>query len=287
MRRSLVWLSVPVLLTAVATACSADGTWRGCDRSAGPIAHPPGADQVVLRMDSVGGLPPPVYVDEAPRLSVYGDGRVVIAVPYGASPRPALPELREARLTEAGLQEVLHEAEAACLLRSDHRLEVPGVYDVPFTTFVIAAAGEQHTTAVQALGFDAPGISAPSEQEAERATLLRLEDRLLSIPTWLPNRATAWRPYEPDEMRVYVQAATEPVTSEQKPADWPLAQALAELGDPVPNWTSVRCAVVRGRQLDALLPSARPAAWDTQWRDGGDLYRVYFRPLLPDEHGCP
>jgi hypothetical protein len=49
----------------------------------------------------------------------------------------------------------------------------------------------------------------------------------------------------------------------------------------------MRCAVVSGQDWSDVRALAARATTLTPWVSGGDRYAITFRPLLPDEAGCP
>lgn len=114
----------------------------------GAIAHPTGADDVIVRIvhseNGWGG----VYSD-AFNVTVYGDGRVVIVPPTAAS-TPPLPEATVLRVTEAGIQRLLRAARAAGLLRTTDYGQA-GVTDQGTSRIEVAATGTTHTDDVYAL----------------------------------------------------------------------------------------------------------------------------------------
>ncbi len=58
-----------------------------------------------------------------PSFTLYGDGRAIVQGPITMEyPGPALPNLRQVRLTEAGVQAVLAAAQSAGLLDGDRDL---------------------------------------------------------------------------------------------------------------------------------------------------------------------
>ncbi len=71
----------------------------------------------------------------------------------------------------------------------------------------------------------------------------------------------------------------------QRPVRWPLATPLDRL---VSTTTAggLRCGVVTGDDLRALLPKLETANTLTPWVDGGGRSSLLVRPLLPDETGC-
>jgi hypothetical protein len=73
---------------------------------------------------------------------------------------------------------------------------------------------------------------------------------------------------------------------EQPPVAWPLAD-LATAGEPVANPAiEVRCQVVEGDDLAALLPVLQDANSLSVFESDGEFYSLIPRPLLPGEAGC-
>jgi hypothetical protein len=256
------------------------------------IEHPQGADELVLRVVTGGGLVPPEYaLRELPGFSLYGDGRLVVRGPeILIYPGPALPNLVQRQVGEEGVQALLAAADEAGLLGPSRHYDFPGIADAPTTTFTVVADGEQRVVSAYALGLEAPGQPGVSEEENQaRAALLDFSTKLGDLPAWLPAGSLgAEEPYVFDELRVYVRpytASPEPglVQAEKR---WPLAAPLAAFGQPVEDLPDTRCGVVMGEELATLLPAAQESSELTPWTSEGSRYLLLFRPLLPDEHGC-
>jgi hypothetical protein len=112
----------------------------------------------------------------------------------------------------------------------------------------------------------APG----SEEQAEL-------DRLLGSFA-----ATGETFYEPEAMAVFAAPAG-PVSVE--PLDIPAVPAPTVMPWPL-DGLAEGCAVVRGPELERLLPAAGRAHVLTRWRSGSRLWAVAFRPLVPGEESC-
>jgi hypothetical protein len=267
-------------------------TITACGGGRGAIEHPQGADELVLRVATGGGLVPPEYVlRELPGFSLYGDGRLVVRGPEVLIyPAPALPNVIQRQVSEDGVQALLAAADGAGLLGPSRHYDFPGIADAGTTTFTVVADGERHVVSAYALGLEAPGQPGISEEENEaRAALLEFSTKLSDLQAWLPERSLGpEEPYAFDELRVYVRpytASPEPeLVQVEKP--WPLAQPLTTFGQPVEILPDARCGVVAGEELATLLPAAREANELTPWTSEGARYLLLFRPLLPDEHGC-
>jgi len=262
----------------------------------GTIAHPTGAEDLVLRIDRTGGLLPPFYaVTELPLFVLYGDGRVITQGPQiMIYPPPALPNLLETRLTEEGVQAILHEAQAAGLLEGDRRYELPTIADAPITLFTVNAGGRTSTVSVYALSeaeLNDPNLSPEDRQVRQR--LRDFLDKALSFSSWLPPTAIA-KPetsYEISRLQLVVvpadQAIDEPVDVQPAEMEWPLAGPLGEFGEPYQVMgMQARCGIAERAELAAVLDAMSQANTLTRWRSGDALYAVFPRPLLPGEAGC-
>jgi hypothetical protein len=66
---------------------------------------------------------------------------------------------------------------------------------------------------------------------------------------------------------------------------WPLPVPLSSFG--TPGAAGFRCGVVEGADLDTLRKPASESNEATPWTSDQKRYQLVFRPLLPDETGCP
>ena len=283
-------------VTLLAGACgrlSDDGNGSGSSGNNDPgIAHPTGADDLVLRVAQGGGFVPVEYnLRSVPGISIYGDGRMIVEGPMiEIYPSPALPNFQVTRLSEDAIQAILEAAERAGLLGSDASYDYPCVTDVPTTTFTVNAGGGTHTISAYALGF-AEGAEATGQCEGvdldARQKLFEFQNELGDLRSWLPEGSIGQEePFSPSEMRVYVTSYLGDPELEQRPATWPLAATLDRFGEPDANLQDLRCGVIGGDDLSTLLPEAQQANQLTPWTSGGNEYGLVFRPLLPDEHTC-
>jgi hypothetical protein len=305
MRSPFVGAVVAAVVAAVALAACTPGSGAGTpapssppDRSPSPspaapgIVHPTGASDVVIRIERMGGFVAPGWVLTAlPDVSVYGDGLVVTqGVQVAIYPAPALPAIVQSRVSEAGLQRILEDARSAGLLGPDRRFENPGITDVPWTVFTVAADGATHTTSAYALreGEDSPSV--PADERVARGELTAFSAKLQDL-SWLGADVVATSaPYEYANLRVFVMPAQPDQTAEIQPsfADWPLAGDLASFGAPLTGYGSAqRCGIVSGADLASLRGALQAANALTFWKSGGATYQLGLRPLLPDEQGCP
>lgn len=280
MRRSIAALVVATLL---ATACQTVG---------GSIVHPTGANELVLRIETGGGLVPwDFQLGQVPELSIFGDGRVIVTGPQIAIyPGPALPNLVTFRLSEDGLQRLLENARAAGLLGPDAHYDYPGIADAPTTTFTVVADGKRHVVSAYALSMTGNDVQVDPAVRRARAALAEFEQKTSDLRSWLADRIV-----EPEtvlrfeSLRVYATAAAPDASGGVEPnfADWPLSVSLAAFGGPASNPPDIRCGVVEGADLVTLLPAIQASNELTFWRSEGATYHLVLRPLLPDESGCP
>jgi hypothetical protein len=257
-----------------------------------PIAHPTGADEAILRVETTGGFVPVEWVLTAlPDYALYGDGRLIAPGPTTLEfPGAALPNLRQIRLSEAGMQALLREARAAGLL--DGGASYPGapVTDVGTTVVTITAGGQTSEVSAYGLGIE-DGV--PAEAVAPRQAILGFLE-LLADPTRLPAGSVLEenQPYEVERLQVVARAATSQEVAESgAPVAWPLDGSLAEFGEPLTELQAqlgdARCGVVEGEEAEAAVAALARTTQLTPWESGGATWRVFVRPLLPDEVGCP
>ncbi len=120
--------------------------------------------------------------------------------------------------------------------------------------------------------------------------MLEFQGALTNLPPWLGTDLIAeGLPYEFDELRIFARPGLPPEEPglAQPDLEWPLSEPLASFGEPYPMGQDARCGTVSGDDLQMLLPMAMSANQLTPWESDGERYELLFRPLLPDESGCP
>jgi hypothetical protein len=99
------------------------------------------------------------------------------------------------------------------------------------------------------------------------------------------------QPWDPTGLRLYVTEGNPVSDIEEPEIAWPLETPLSEFGEPMGKAgdpaSGTRCGTVEGADLDKLLPSVQKATGISPWTSEGAVYGILFRPLLPDESGCP
>jgi hypothetical protein len=242
------------------------------------IAHPTGAADIVLRLESGGGFVPIDFLaTSAPSFTLYGDGTVVFRDPAATPPAPAgnvtrLAPFQSIRLDEEGIQALLADAIGRGGLGIAAGPYIGQGADLPTTTFTITADGrtkqvnvmalspEMHPqdtliiTALAGLGQRLDGFAAAVAGEqvytpaAYRGVLMSTDQAVGPVVEW------PWPAIKPadfmsgDNDFLKLRALT--------PAD------VAALGIPG----------VEGGFLGLTLKAA-----------DGTLYSFSLRPLLPDE----
>jgi len=254
---------------------------------AGAISHPTGADEVVLRVSTAGGLLAPLVAYTAvPEFTLYGDGRIVATGPTTQQyPQAALPNLQTAVVSEQDIQAILAAAKEAGLFQNGVDYGQPGVADVGTTTITVNADGMAYTSQIYALGFeDASGLTA--QQQQARAAVGDFTGKL-GDPSAITGNQAAWEPYDFSALAVYSRPVDTTASTDQGGVQpnhlpWPLAD-LAAAGESLPAPGGLRKLVVTGDDLNLLKPLLDKATQITLWKSGDTEYNLSFRPLLPDE----
>lgn len=274
-------------LALLASACGQGNGGIGGNGGGDGIDHPTGSDDIVLRLELVGGFVPIDYTLRAvPRVSLYGDGRLIVEGPViEIYPGPALPNLQVTRLSEEAVAAILEAARGAGLMDGDATYDYPCVADAGTTRFTVVADGRTNVVSAYALGLEAG--DCPDVDAEPRAALAEFQAKLGDLPGWLPEGSIGREEtYVPTEMRVYVQPYRGEPELPQSPIEWPLEPGLDTFGEPVEVLPDARCGVVSEEDLSDLLAAATEANQLTPWTTGAESFALAFRPLLPDEHDC-
>lgn len=288
-KAALAAAAAVTVVSLVAGACgSGDGGSSGGSTSTtgptGAIAHPTGADEIVVQVGAGGGFVPVEYnFTMLPDFTLYGDGTVIVTGPVIAIyPGPALPNLQTTKVSEEVIQEILSAAKEAGLFQNGFDYGYPGVADVPTTTIVVNAEGTTYTSSIYALGFE-DGGGLTMEQQQARAAITPFQGNLTALA--FGSGSYTWTPYEFSSLAVFSRAidpgyAPDPDDVQPNRLVWPLDD-LATAGEEV--HPGLRKVVVAGDDLAALDPLLGQATQITIWESGGADYNLWFRPLLLGE----
>lgn len=254
-----------------------------------PIEHPRRAEEIMVSVsDGADGLTlgyaPWHAVGRPARFLLYGDGTVL--VPASAQ-TGRIPSLTTYRLTEAGIQAVLRQADDAGLLSGTLDYGEPEILDVGSTFVTLRAGGREITHAAYALGLD------DSVQPQRRRTLAGFIDYLAALPTARPDLlAVTPRPYKPASVDVFAweQDEDDGWNVSGPTLEWPLAQPLAKL--PVSDFDSdAGCVSIRRAEVAAVARALRALPEDEDafpiWRSGKRNWLVAFDVNLPGDAPCP
>jgi len=288
--RTVLALAAVVLSAAACGGLADSGDDGGGDDSA-RIAHPTGADELVLRWSYEGGFVPYEYeLRRIPNWSLFSDGTIVVQGPMiEIYPPPAWPSLLATRISEDGIQAILREARDAGLMDGDATYGYPCIADAADTVFTTNAEGGTSVVSAYALTEGEPGACGITDVDEEaRAALAGFQGKLGDLSSWLPPGSIGEEePFDVRQLRVYVLPYERVPDLPQTPVAWPLSTPLSDLGEVVPGQApETRCAVVSGSELETLRPVAEGTNELTPWASDGDEHRLILRPLLPDEHGC-
>jgi len=224
---------------------------------------PDDADAVVAQFTSGGGIAGPCCDPWVmPELTVYGDGRVVVAGD------PA----REAQVRPADVAALLADAAESGLLDDDPPDTGTLCCDLGDTIIVLTDVKATHQMSIIGLGAEGnANAELTTEQRAVRQAALDLRSGLDE----LVQESDEVRDYAPKELAAYVFPGEAGPGVEVPP--WPLEGSLAEGCTHVTTGADTVLADAEARDDDA----------GTTWTSAGRPWRVILRPLLPHEHACP
>ena len=284
-------VAAPAILLAVVAACSpsvtpssppaSPGATGGPSSNPSPTAmagiqHKTGATDVVLRLESGGGMMVESIATDTPIFTLYGDGRVVwrdvnapVPEPVGnVSPRTAL---RSVRLTESAIQSLLEDALTRGGLADAAANYMGQGADLPTTTFTINVNGATKAVSATPLSIEMQPQGGPVI-----AALVALNDRLQGFGTMAGNSDL----YVPTAYRGILMPLDQPFN---EPVAWP--------------WTTIAPADFTGGANEFLLKRTMTPDEVAQLgltgieggflgmtlKSGSKFYTFLLRPLLPDE----
>lgn len=257
----VVLATLSALAVVAVAGCSSKDTPTP---SSAAIAHATGARDLLFRYSIGGGFAPPPPPADAPRVSLYGDGRIVVFGPGGAT---------SARLSEPGIQRLLRVVTDAGLLDGANSFPIPGCADCRETVFTANFNGRATSVSVDELGSTVP---ARSDDAAYRRIegLAHFMDAL-TLSTFRPGEITdAAGPF--DSPGLLVRAAAIETFPPSGGIAWPAGLPSIE--------SLYGGGVVCGAPADALATAAPSGA--ERMQSGSVVAFVVHRPLLPDDPGA-
>jgi hypothetical protein len=252
------------------------GTTPGTGPASG-IAHPTGADDVVLKLSYEGGFVPAGFAFvNVPALLVSGDARVFTqaAVP-AIFPGPLLPSVLVRTITEQGLQALLGVANDAGLLATPPDYAGGnGVADAQSTVLTISANGGTFAHNAYALGVDNPESPARQTLLGVTTTLGDIE-KAAGAASLGPDQS-----FVPTTYRLQARAIdpSELTSQDVEPAvvDWPVA-AVVSLA------AATSCARVDAAAVGSLFLDAKQ---NTYFKEGDIVYQLSVAGVLPGDPAC-
>lgn len=290
-RRAVPTPWAALLLVAAVAACTGPGATATPAASAtpggslGPIAHPTGADEVILRYDVAGGFVPMEWaMVHVPRFTLYGDGTVIFVDTSIQPPRRGdgvvvESPIRTTVLDEEAIQELIAFAlREGGLAIARERYENGMVMDAPTTTFELNADGDAKTVAAYALGLE----GEPDADAATKALLVALTRRLDGFD---PGGAAGSLPWAPLAYRAWLREDEPTPGSIVRSWPWTAFGPGGFVVDDAPGSFGLPSRVVTAAEAALLaidgieggmhgLVLAAPA---------GGTWSLVLRPLLPDE----
>jgi hypothetical protein len=278
------WTAAAVTLFLL-SACARTDAIGAPGESASPGASGSGvpvpADQLVLRVEQIGGLAGPnARIGQLPAVSVYGDGRVITQGPQIAIyPGPALPNVQVQQASPATVDGLVAKGRQLAAAATD--LGRPGVADAG-TTRITVAGRTIDAYALQEAPSNDPALT-PAQQDA-RAKLAAFVEQLTELPT--TNGMPEAQPYQPEALAVLSRTWVKPADDLPSPPAATVWPGPALPGDYLQQGLKQGCLTVTGAEASEVLAAAKTANQNTPWKSGTAVWSVTFRPLLPDESGC-
>lgn len=241
------------------------------------IAHPTGADDVILKVSYEGGfLPAGLAFVNTPTLLVSGDGRVFTqGVVAAIFPGPLLPAVQVRTITEDGIQSLLAIAQAAGLLATPP--DYTGgdrVADAPNTVVTINAGNGSFAHSAYALGIENPEGPA-------RKALLDAVTALTDIEAAAGSANLGVdQAFVPTEYRFQARAVDPSELTGQDPAptvvEWPAESSMALAG-------ATACARLPAAAVGSLFLDAKQ---NTYFKQGDVVYQLAVAGVLPGDPAC-
>lgn len=256
-----------VVLLVVLAAC-----YPGQDSSR--IRHPSGESDVILQLNSVGGLLPWLYHEmDFPRFTLYGDGTLIYWLP---GPRAGL---FKGRLTENGIQEHLR-----FVIKDSRFLDSKTEYANQFvedglTTIInVRADGRELTVRAYGLVPSPPDGATPNEDRKQFARLAAIQERILSLDLRIIDSVDyQWEgEWVPASLTLAVEQVEEPRGREAN--RWPLTSI--RIDRLVPHDRGVARIVLMGEDAQTLVENF-PYGQHHLVKANDATFAILYKPHLP------
>jgi hypothetical protein len=282
LRGTLVAVTVPLfLMTACAQTAGNSAAGAPSSPSGPPTESAPVADDLVLRVESLGGfVPAEQNLGRIPSVSVYGDGRVITQGPTTmVFPGPALPNLQVQMITPELVRELVRQgAEAG--VRNGADFGSPNVADAPSTR---VTAGDQSVNVMALSEAPSNDPQLTAAQRAARTKLSAYVKKLQDLP--LGDGYAKPVAYDPTVIAALARPYVEPQGDQPKSPEMPWPGATLP-GDKLTANLGIGCVDATGAEKDKIMAAAKKATAITPWTAGGAKWSLTFRPLLPEEKSC-
>ncbi|MEN9644036.1 MAG: hypothetical protein RL238_705 [Actinomycetota bacterium] len=249
--------------------------------TAGTIAHPTGADEMVFRVGYEGGFTSPGYLFmNIPTLLVSGDGRVVQT---GATPAiypgPLLPALMERSIDEAGIQTLLAAAKDAGLLASPPDYSLPdgiGIADAADSVVRINANGASYVHSAYALDITQSESMASTPARDNLAAFIATVSDLETLVG--AEHLGAEAPLVASQYRFQAMVVDPAQYTDIEPTvvPWPAGTGVV-LAD------AAECGVVAADAVGSLFADATQL---TFFQEGEAVYQLSVIAVLPGDTLC-
>lgn len=250
----------------------------------GQIDHPTGATEVVLRLESGGGLVPfGFFATQAPTFTLYGDNTVIFRPttdPAGNGFPPFVKAVMNAAQVDALLRFALTQGHLAQARESYMN---PFVADAPTTFFTVNAAGIKKVVAVTGLGIGADQTGADaSDLQAFGQLITVLGDFEKQVRQGQVVSAETYQPVQYRAILIDSQGMEGTIAWPWK--DLTLADFAVD-----PDNSSTRLAAVSADQAARVttVPSGGLLGVGIASADGTRQFSLSLRPLLPGDNLQP
>jgi hypothetical protein len=245
------------------------------------IATGPG-HEFYLRVWQTQALPPQYTVGWLPQATIadgwFYDGMIVVPAIY---PGPIYTGISRRSISDAGIAAIVAEAQDAGLLGETRSFgqTLPGGMVCHVS---IVVAGVTHELAGACAGDDPLASAGPGSAQAFGDFVSKMQ----YAGTWLAPYLGDSKAWDPGSLVVLASPPTAAETSgplAPGKATWPLAVPFSRFGKAAGS-ADIRCAVVSGGDLAALLPAIENGNALTRYTDADGVSKsLQARPLLPGE----